>query len=91
VNPGYFITYGPPVPELVHVGRDLRRRLAPRVGAEEPAGATLAGDRSARRAVTLMAGKFDALMARRGEIMRRALGMDYDEFELTRSPSTTSA
>jgi hypothetical protein len=28
VNPGYFITYGEPVAELVHVGRDLRRRLA---------------------------------------------------------------
>jgi cysteine synthase len=28
-----------------------------------------------------MATKFDAIMARRGEIMRRALGMDYSEFE----------
>lgn len=28
VNPGYFITYGNPVPELTHVGRDLRARLA---------------------------------------------------------------
>ena len=24
VNPGYFITYGNPIPELTHVGRDLR-------------------------------------------------------------------
>lgn len=28
VNPGYHITYGDPIPELVHVGRDLRARLA---------------------------------------------------------------
>jgi hypothetical protein len=28
VNPGYFITYGKPIPELTHVGRDLRARLA---------------------------------------------------------------
>jgi hypothetical protein len=28
VNPGYFHTFGAPVPELVHIGRDLRRRLA---------------------------------------------------------------
>ena len=28
VNPGYFITYGNPIPELTHVGRDLRPRLA---------------------------------------------------------------
>jgi hypothetical protein len=28
VNPGYFITYGPPIPELTHVGRELRVRLA---------------------------------------------------------------
>jgi hypothetical protein len=27
-NPGYFITYGNPIPELTHVGRDLRARLA---------------------------------------------------------------
>ena len=26
VNPGYFITFGNPIPELTHVGRDLRRR-----------------------------------------------------------------
>ena len=30
-----------------------------------------------------MATKFDAIMARRGEIMRKALGMDYSEFELS--------
>ena len=28
VNPGYFHTFGSPIPELVHVGRDLRARLA---------------------------------------------------------------
>jgi len=28
-----------------------------------------------------MATKFDAIMARRGEIMRKALGMDYSVFE----------
>ena len=28
VNPGYYITYGDPIPELVHIGRDLRSRLA---------------------------------------------------------------
>jgi hypothetical protein len=28
INPGYFHTFGKPVPELVHVGRDLRERLA---------------------------------------------------------------
>lgn len=28
VNPGYFITYGNPIPELTHVGRDLRARVA---------------------------------------------------------------
>jgi hypothetical protein len=28
VNPGYFITYGEPIPELTHVGRDLRAQLA---------------------------------------------------------------
>ena len=28
VNPGYFHTFGKPIPELVHVGLDLRARLA---------------------------------------------------------------
>jgi hypothetical protein len=27
-NPGYFHTFGRPIPELVHVGRDLRAQLA---------------------------------------------------------------
>ena len=27
VNPGYFHTFGRPMPELVHVGADLRARL----------------------------------------------------------------
>lgn len=37
VNPGYFHTFGKPAPELTHVGRDLRERVAafrddPKVG-----------------------------------------------------------
>jgi hypothetical protein len=28
INPGYFHTFGHPIPELVHVGADLRARLA---------------------------------------------------------------
>jgi hypothetical protein len=28
VNPGYFHTFGRPVPELVGIGRDLRKQLA---------------------------------------------------------------
>ena len=28
VNPGYYITYGDPIPELTRVGRDLRAQLA---------------------------------------------------------------
>jgi len=28
INPGYFHTFGNPIPELVSVGRDLRARLA---------------------------------------------------------------
>lgn len=28
INPGYFHTFGRPIPELVHVGADLRARLA---------------------------------------------------------------
>lgn len=28
VNPGYFHTFGAPIPELTHVGRDLRRSVA---------------------------------------------------------------
>ena len=28
INPGYFHTFGKPIPELVHVGVDLRARLA---------------------------------------------------------------
>jgi len=27
INPGYFHTFGKPIPELAHVGRDLRARL----------------------------------------------------------------
>jgi len=28
VEPGYYITYGDPLPELTHIGRDLRARVA---------------------------------------------------------------
>ena len=28
VNPGYYITYGDPLPELTHIGRDLRAEVA---------------------------------------------------------------
>ncbi len=28
LNPGYFHTFGRPIPELVHVGSDLRKQLA---------------------------------------------------------------
>jgi 2-amino-4-ketopentanoate thiolase alpha subunit len=28
INPGYFHTFGRPIPELVHAGTDLRERLA---------------------------------------------------------------
>jgi hypothetical protein len=28
INPGYFHTFGEPIPELAHIGRDLRAQLA---------------------------------------------------------------
>jgi 2-amino-4-ketopentanoate thiolase alpha subunit len=28
INPGYFHTFGNPIPELQHIGRDLRAKLA---------------------------------------------------------------
>ena len=43
VNPGYFITYGEPIPELTHVGRDLRVRLAAHRAGEAGAAAPAAG------------------------------------------------
>ena len=43
VNPGYFHTFGEPIPELVHVGRDLRRRLAASA-TERAAAASRGGD-----------------------------------------------
>lgn len=43
VNPGYTITYGDPIPELVHVGRDLRARLAAWRAAQGAAGDAPAG------------------------------------------------
>ena len=79
VNPGYFHTFGDPIPELVHVGRDLRagsRRTAP---ARAPRA----------KAVSADGHQFDAIMARRGEIMMRALGMDYASSSGAPSPSTT--
>lgn len=38
VNPGYFHTFGKPAPELTHVGRDLRERLATYRAANAKAG-----------------------------------------------------
>jgi hypothetical protein len=38
VNPGYFHTFGEPIPELAHVGRDLRARLAAYRAQEAEAG-----------------------------------------------------
>jgi len=42
INPGYFHTFGQPIPELVHVGADLRAKLAQyrasNTGAGEPRG-----------------------------------------------------
>lgn len=48
VNPGYFHTFGNPIPELVHVGVDLRARLADYHAAEgadagDPPGAIVEG------------------------------------------------
>ena len=43
VLPGYFHTFGQPIPELVHVGRDLRARLAAAHGAAAGAAAADAG------------------------------------------------
>jgi 2-amino-4-ketopentanoate thiolase alpha subunit len=43
VNPGYYITYGDPIPELTHVGRDLRARLAAYRAEEAGAGSAAAG------------------------------------------------
>lgn len=42
VNPGYFHTFGRPIPELVGVGRDLRDRLAKYRAAEGGAAAQAA-------------------------------------------------
>jgi hypothetical protein len=38
INPGYFHTFGQPITELVHVGADLRTRLAEYRGAGGPRG-----------------------------------------------------
>ena len=35
INPGYFHTFGKPIAELVHVGPDLRARLAEYRGGEQ--------------------------------------------------------
>ena len=40
VNPGYTHTFGRPAPELTHVGRDLRARLAAYRTSDRPASAT---------------------------------------------------
>lgn len=45
INPGYTHTFGQPAPELVHVGRDLRKRLAEyRAGEGPDAGRTQGGE-----------------------------------------------
>jgi hypothetical protein len=44
VNPGYFHTFGRPIPELWHVGADLRARLAAYRGVDDAA-APEGGDR----------------------------------------------
>ena len=46
INPGYFHTFGKPIPELVHVGVDLRARLAD-YHAAQSAGAGGAGANAA--------------------------------------------
>jgi hypothetical protein len=43
LNPGYFHTFGRPIPELVHVGRDLRVQLAAYRASEAAAPAAPAG------------------------------------------------
>ena len=43
INPGYFHTFGNPIPELVHVGVDLRARLADYHASAADAGAPPAG------------------------------------------------
>ena len=52
INPGYTHTFGDPIPELTHVGRDLRARLA-----EYRASATAAGAPSAASAGSNFAGR----------------------------------
>ena len=37
INPGYFHTFGEPIPELVHIGKDLRAQLAAYRAAENAA------------------------------------------------------
>jgi hypothetical protein len=43
INPGYFHTFGEPIPELVHIGKDLRARLAAYRAAESVAQGASAG------------------------------------------------
>jgi hypothetical protein len=43
VNPGYFHTFGNPIPELVHVGVDLRARLSAYHAAQADASAESGG------------------------------------------------
>ena len=48
VNPGYTHTFGRPAPELTHVGRDLRERIAAyRAGEDSSAVPTVAPERKA--------------------------------------------
>jgi hypothetical protein len=43
INPGYFHTFGNPIPELAHVGVDLRARLADYRAAQAAASADTGG------------------------------------------------
>ena len=43
INPGYFHTFGNPIPELAHVGVDLRARLAEYHASEADAAASGGG------------------------------------------------
>jgi 2-amino-4-ketopentanoate thiolase beta subunit len=65
LDPAYTHTFGSQPSEIAGSGATCARALAHTV----------------RRRVSDVAGRTEAIMARKGEIMRRALGMDYAEFE----------
>ncbi|HET6495759.1 MAG TPA: 2-amino-4-oxopentanoate thiolase subunit OrtA [Thermoleophilia bacterium] len=47
VDPGYFHTFGRPIPELTHVGRDVRAQLAQYRAAQGHAGGSAGADEPA--------------------------------------------